>query len=103
VYTGHVRLIIAEPPLQFPEAGEFLRPLFLGAPDIVRCTPDSPVNYSGAPLEIPEGGEFELESSGAPDTVRWCTGHCPVYTGQSGDLDQRCLRLSLALFVEPHT
>jgi hypothetical protein len=19
-----------------------------------------------------------LESSGAPDTVRWCTGHCPV-------------------------
>jgi hypothetical protein len=53
--------------LQFPEAGEFLRPLFLGAPDTVRCTPDSPVNYSGAPLEIPEGGEFELESSGAPD------------------------------------
>jgi hypothetical protein len=45
---------------------------FLGAPDTVRCTPDSPVNYSGAPLEIPEGDEFELESSGAPDTV-WCT------------------------------
>jgi hypothetical protein len=38
----------------------------------VRCTPDSPVNYSEAPLEIPEGGKFELESSGAPDTVR-CT------------------------------
>jgi hypothetical protein len=52
--------------------------LFLGAPDTVRCTPDSPVNYSGVPLEIPEGGEFKLESSGAPDTVRWCTGHCPV-------------------------
>jgi hypothetical protein len=32
------------------------------------------VNYSGAPLEFPEGGEFELEFSGAPDTVRWCTG-----------------------------
>jgi hypothetical protein len=46
----------------------------------VRCTPDSPVNYSGVPLEIPEGGKFELESSGAPDIVRWCTGH----TGQSG-------------------
>jgi hypothetical protein len=76
---------------------------FLGAPDTVRCTPDSPVNYSGAPQEIPEGGEFELESSGAPDNVRWCTGHCPVYTGQSGAPDQRCLRLSLALFVEPHT
>jgi hypothetical protein len=39
----------------------------------VRCTPDSPVNYSGVPLEIPEGDEFELESSGAPDIVRWCT------------------------------
>ena len=50
---------------------------FLGAPDTVRCTPDSPVNYSGAPLEIPEGGEFELESSGAPDTVR-CTPDSPV-------------------------
>jgi hypothetical protein len=25
------------------------------------------VNYSGAPLDFPEGGEFELESSGAPD------------------------------------
>jgi hypothetical protein len=51
---------------------------FLGAPDTVRCTPDSPVNYSGAPLDFPEGDEFDLESSGAPDTVRWCTGHCPV-------------------------
>jgi hypothetical protein len=43
-------------------------PLFLGAPDIVRCTPDSPVNYSGAPLDFPEGDEFDLESSGAPDS-----------------------------------
>jgi hypothetical protein len=46
-------------------------PLFPGAPD-------SPVNYSGAPLDFPEGDEFDLESPGAPDTVRWCTGHCPV-------------------------
>jgi hypothetical protein len=53
-------------------------PLFLGAPDTIRCTPDSPVNYSGAPLDFPEGDEFDLESPGAPDTVRWCTGHCPV-------------------------
>jgi hypothetical protein len=53
-------------------------PLFPGAPDTVRCTPDSPVNYSGAPLDFPEGDEFDLESSGAPDTIRWCTGHCPV-------------------------
>jgi hypothetical protein len=36
------------------------------------------VNYSGVPLEIPEGDEFELESSGAPDTVR-CTPDSPVY------------------------
>ena len=52
----------------------FLRPLFHGAPDTVRCTPDSPVNYSGAPLDFPEGGEFELECSGAPDTVRCDNG-----------------------------
>jgi hypothetical protein len=36
------------------------------------------VNYSEAPLKIPEGAKFGLESPGAPDTVRWCTGHCPV-------------------------
>jgi hypothetical protein len=41
-----------------------------GAPDTVRCTPDSPVNFSALALRIPEGDEFELESSGAPDTVR---------------------------------
>jgi hypothetical protein len=70
-------------------------PLFPGAPDTVRCTPDSPVNYSGAPLDFPEGEEFCVKSPGAPDTVRW-------HTGQFGAPDQRCLRLSLALFVEPH-
>jgi hypothetical protein len=37
-------------------------------------TPDSPVNYSEAPLRIPECAKFSLKSSGAPDTVRWCTG-----------------------------
>jgi hypothetical protein len=52
-------------------------PLFLGAPDIVRCTPDSPVNYSGAPLDFPEGDEFGLESSGAPDTVRCARPEVP--------------------------
>jgi hypothetical protein len=56
--------------------------------------PNSPVNYSEAPLKIPKGEEFSLESPGAPDTVRWCTG-------QSGAPDQGTLRLSLALFVEP--
>jgi hypothetical protein len=66
--------------LRIPEAGEFLRPLFLGAPDTVRCTPDSSVNYSGAPLDFPEGDEFELESSSAPDSpVRQTRGAfgCP--------------------------
>jgi hypothetical protein len=58
--------------------------------------PDSPVNYSGAPLDFPEGDEFSVKSPGAPDTVRWCTG-------QSGAPDQGTLRLSLALFVEPFT
>jgi hypothetical protein len=47
---------------------QVLEPRPLGAPDTVRCTPDSPVNYSGVPLEIPEGDEFALESSGAPDS-----------------------------------
>jgi hypothetical protein len=36
----------------------------------VGCAPDSPVNYSGAPLEISEGEEFSLECPGAPDSVR---------------------------------
>ena len=57
--------------MEFPEAGEFLRSLLLGAPDTVRCTPDSPVNYSRVALEIHEGGEFESESPGAPD--RYCS------------------------------
>jgi hypothetical protein len=57
----------------------------------VRCAPDSPVNYSGAPSEFPEGGKFSLECPGAPDTVRW-------HTGQSGAPDQGAFGLSFALF-----
>jgi hypothetical protein len=34
----------------------------------VWCTPDSPVNYSGAPLDFPEGEEFSVKSPGAPDS-----------------------------------
>jgi hypothetical protein len=49
-----------------------------------------------SPLEIPEGGEFKLESSGAPDTVRWCTG-------QSGASRPEGLRLPLCSFVESKT
>jgi hypothetical protein len=56
--------------------------------------PDSPVNYSGAPLRFPEDEEFSLECPSTPDTVRW-------HTGQSGAPDQGILWLSLALFVEP--
>jgi hypothetical protein len=62
----------------------------LGHQTVSGGTPDSPVNYSGAPLRIPEGVEFSLEFPGAPDTVWW-------HTGQSGAPDQRALRLSLAL------
>jgi hypothetical protein len=46
-----------------------------------RCsagTPDSPMNYSGAASRIPEGEQFGVGVPGAPDTVRWCTRHCPV-------------------------
>jgi hypothetical protein len=41
-------------------------------------TPDSPVNYSGGHFQKPEGGKFGVDLPGAPDTVRWCTGHIPV-------------------------
>jgi hypothetical protein len=52
------------------------------------------MNYREAPLKILEGAKFGLEYPGAPDTVQW-------HTGQSGAPDQGCLRLSLALLVEP--
>jgi hypothetical protein len=29
---------------------------------------DSPVNYSGAPSDFPEGSEFSFECPGAPDS-----------------------------------
>jgi hypothetical protein len=44
-------------------------------------TPDSPVNYSEAPLKIPEGDEFSLKSHGAPNSpVRQTRAHfgCPL-------------------------
>jgi hypothetical protein len=53
---------------------------------------DSPVNYSGAPSEFPEGSEFSFKCPGALDTVRW-------HTGQSGAPDQGAFGLSFALFV----
>jgi hypothetical protein len=39
---------------------------------------------------------YRTQSGGAPDTVR-------CHTGQSGAPNQGCLRLSLALFVEPNS
>ena len=78
-------------------------PLFPGAPDTVRCTPDSPVNYSGAPLDFPEGEEFSVKSPGAPDTVRWCTGHCLVAHRTVRCAKPGCLWVSLCSFVEPNT
>jgi hypothetical protein len=62
-----------------------------------RCsasTSDSPVNYSGAALQKPEGEEFESIAPGAPDNVRW-------RTGQSGAPDQGYLRFLLLLYFEP--
>jgi hypothetical protein len=46
-----------------------------------------PVNYSEGPLKIPEGAKFDLSPL--------------VHRTLSGAPDQDCLRLSLALFVEP--
>jgi hypothetical protein len=46
-----------------------------------RCstgTPDSPVNYSRGAPRIIEAEQFRVILPGAPDTVQWCTGHCPV-------------------------
>jgi hypothetical protein len=68
--------------------------LFLGAPDTVRCTPDSPVNYSGASLDFPEGEEFSVKSPGAPDTVRW-------HTGQSGGTPDSPVRQTRVHFGYP--
>jgi hypothetical protein len=38
----------------------------------VRCTPDSPVNYSHTPLISSRDQQVRLSQPGAPDTV-WCT------------------------------
>jgi hypothetical protein len=46
----------------------------------VRCTPDSPVNYSG--LAVGVSRSWRVPEADLP----WRTGHCPMYTGQSGEL-----------------
>jgi hypothetical protein len=52
-------------------------PATVGSPDTVRCTPDSPVNYSRTPLISSREQQVRLSQPGAPDIVR-CT------IGQSG-------------------
>jgi hypothetical protein len=50
-----------------------------GAHRTVRCTPDSPVNYSRTPSANSRERLLRPRQPGAPDTV-WCTtGHCPVH------------------------
>jgi hypothetical protein len=66
----------------------------LGHQTLSGGAPDSPVNYSEAPLRFPEGEEFSLESPGAPDTVRW-------HTGQSGALDQGAFGYPLLFLLNP--
>jgi hypothetical protein len=46
----------------------------------VRCTPDSPVNYNG--LAVGDSRSWRVPEAALP----WRTGHCPVYTRQSGEL-----------------
>jgi hypothetical protein len=54
-------------------------------------TPNSPVIIAEWHFQKPEGGEFGVDLPGAPDTVRWHTGH-------SGAPDQGSLRFSFAPF-----
>jgi hypothetical protein len=51
-------------------------------------TPDSPVNYSGAAFQKPEGGKFDVVRPWAPDTL-------------SGAPNQSSLRFLLLLSFEP--
>ena len=51
----------------------------VGAPDTVRCTPDSPVNFSRTPSANARERPLRPRQPGAPDTVRCTTGHCPVH------------------------
>jgi hypothetical protein len=65
-------------------------PATVGSPDTVRCTPDSPVNYSRTPLISSREQQVRLSQYGAPNTVR-CT------TGQSGAPRQSWLWLNKAI------
>ncbi len=45
----------------------------------VRCTPDSPVNFSRSRWRKTRERPLRSRQSGAPDTVRCTIGHCPVH------------------------
>jgi hypothetical protein len=47
-------------------------PATVGSPDTVRCTPDSPVNYSRTSFISSREQQVRLSQPGTPDTVR-CT------------------------------
>jgi hypothetical protein len=53
-------------------------PAIVGSPDTVRCTPDSPMNYSRTSLIYSRERQVRLSQPGTPDTIRCTTGHCPV-------------------------
>jgi hypothetical protein len=59
----------------------------------VRCTPDSPVNYSRTPLTYSRERQVRLSQPGTPDTVR-CT------TGQSGAPRQSWFWLNKAISLQ---
>jgi hypothetical protein len=65
-------------------------PATVGSPDTVRCTPDSPVNYSRTLIIYSRERQVRLSQPGTPDTVR-CT------TGQSGAPRQSWLWLNKAI------
>jgi hypothetical protein len=61
----------------------------------VRCTPDSPVIYSGAAAAFSRG--WRVPEAALP----WSTGHCLPWSPVPPH--QRCLRLPLCSFVESNT
>jgi hypothetical protein len=61
-----------------------------------RCsagTPDSPVNYSGARTQKPEGEEFEADPP-------WCTGHCPVAHPGAGPTKFNGIQVNTHYFLQ---
>jgi hypothetical protein len=66
----------------------------------VRCTPDSPVNYSRTPLITSRERLVRLSQPGAPDTVRCTTGQSGV-PRLSRVLAARAKTFPIVLFLFP--